>query len=75
MTRLMQQVSEMAARNIRRRPSLQNEVTQDPACATCYFSMARWSEQAGHWLVCTAEPKQNPDCCDAYIREPGSDDV
>ena len=73
MTSLMEKVSAMAAKNIRRKPSLNNKVTQDPACANCYYSQHQWSEQMGSWLVCTADPEQEPDTCDCYIREPGAD--
>jgi len=74
MSRLMQIAKHLETKNIRRSPSMNNKVTQDPACATCYYSQCMWSEQSGQWLVCTADPGQDPDECDAYLREPGSDD-
>ena len=74
MSRLMDIAKHLETKNVRRVPSLQNEVTKDPACRNCYFSQHQYSEQMGSWLVCTAVPKQDPDTCDAYLREPGADD-
>ena len=72
MTRLMEKVSAMAAKNIRRKPSLNNPFKIDPACRTCYYSETRFSH-VGLYVVCTAD-QASADNCECYIREPGSDD-